>query len=129
MRLKVPLDRDSKKKNLGSDAKILVTLIKEQPLKKKDLIEKAGIVPSTFSRTEPLLLNYKAIKNINDEYCLFNYDENKANMEDLFKTYKSENKNVATLDEIANAMGKPPEVIINEAYAIGKIYNIIITRN
>lgn len=127
MRTITPLDRKSQKKDLGSDAKILVTLIKEQPLKKKDLIKKARIDPSTFSRAEPLLLDTKAIKIVDNEYCLSNYDEKKEDMNELFLRYEKEYKQTATLEEIANAMGQPPDDIKRDVYAFGKEYGIIIT--
>jgi hypothetical protein len=49
-------------KGLGADAKIIMALLKQQPLKRIELCEKANINESTFSRYKRLLLNRGILK-------------------------------------------------------------------
>ncbi len=58
---------------LGAGLRILKVLIHEQPLKRVDLIKKAKIAPSTFSRYRRRLLNEKVIKVTPDGYALYNF--------------------------------------------------------
>lgn len=62
-------------KKLGVDARIIIALIKEQPLKRVALCRKAGINASSFGRCKRLLLNKKVIKETSNGYSLYNFVE------------------------------------------------------
>ena len=62
-------------KGLGADAKIIIALLKQQPLKRIELCEKANINESTFSRYKRLLLNNGLMKESNKGFSLWFYNE------------------------------------------------------
>ncbi len=127
MRIKVPEDRQSKKPHFSSDAAILVALLKKQPQGKSELIKNSGISGSSFSRDEPLLLREGAMKIIEEGYVLSNYEKIDVDINEIFMILKGENRVEVTLEELANRMGKPPNTIIDQAYRLGKLYNIHIS--
>jgi hypothetical protein len=126
LRIKDPEDRSSIKARLGSDAAVLAVLLRNQPIEKRELITKAGISDSGFSRVEPLLLVEKLIKIIDGKYVLFNYENLDVDMEEIFKKFKNENKTEVRLEVLANMTGKPPEKIRDKAYSLAKKYNMHI---
>lgn len=65
----------SDKRELSADAKIIIALSNEQPLKREPLCKKAGVDESTFSRIRRVLLNNKVIKKTDSGYCLYNFIE------------------------------------------------------
>jgi hypothetical protein len=67
--------KQSDKKGLGADAKIIIALRKEQPLRRVELCKKAGVSVSNFSRCRRLLLNEKVIKETSNGYCLSDFVE------------------------------------------------------
>ena len=62
-------------KGLGADAKIILALLKKQPLKRIELCEKANINESTFSRYKRLLLNQGILKESNQGFSLWFQNE------------------------------------------------------
>jgi len=74
--------KQSDSKKLSADAKIIVALMKDQPLKRFALCKKACVSEATFSRNKRLLINNKVIKKTSKGYCLFNYVE-KPNLWDI----------------------------------------------
>ena len=62
-------------KGLGADAKIIIALLNQQPLKRLELCEKANINESTFSRYKRLLLNQGILKESNQGFSLWFYNE------------------------------------------------------
>jgi hypothetical protein len=62
-------------KGLGADAKIIIALLKQQPLKRIDLCKKANINESTFSRYKRLLLNQGILKESPQGFSLWYYKE------------------------------------------------------
>jgi hypothetical protein len=69
------LYKPSDAKGLGADAKIIVALLKQQPLKRIVLCEKAGINESTFSRYKRLLFNKGILKESTQGFSLWYYKE------------------------------------------------------
>jgi hypothetical protein len=124
MRYKNPEDRQSQKRGLGSDAAIIVTLIKEQPLEKKQLIEKAHVSDSSFSRVEPILLREKLLKQVDGGYALWYFESNVTILEDIFKDLKKNERYYVKIEELANLAGIPPKEIESEAYRLAKKYGI-----
>ena len=128
MRTKAPADRLSKKMRMGSDAAVLVALMRRQPLEKRDLIREAKIDDSTFSRVEPLLLSRGLIGITNDKYHLFNY-EGGEELEEIFKKFVKDSKYLVTLEEVADLVGRSPEGIKDQAYKMGHRYGVHIYYN
>jgi len=60
---------------LGAGAKILIALIKGQPLKRIDLCKNTGIDESTFNRYKRFLLNERIIKKTPKGYCLYGFND------------------------------------------------------
>jgi hypothetical protein len=69
------LYKSSDSKGLGADAKIILALLKQQPLKRIELCEKANINESTFSRYKRLLINKGIINETNRGFSLWYYKE------------------------------------------------------
>jgi hypothetical protein len=69
------LYKNSDAKSLGADAKIIIALLKQQPLKRIELCEKASINESTFSRYKRLLLNKGVLKESEQGFSLWYYKE------------------------------------------------------
>lgn len=68
--------RQSDKRVLSADARIIITLMKSQPLRRTILCKKAGVDESTFSRMRRVMQNKGIIKKTdNGNYCLFNFIE------------------------------------------------------
>ena len=65
--------RISDKKELSADAKIILVLKNNQPLKAKAIWERAKINSSTFYRLCQVLITKGLIQRIGDEYALWNY--------------------------------------------------------
>jgi hypothetical protein len=65
-------------KGLGADAKIIIALLKQQPLKRIELCEKANINESTFSRYKRLLLNRGILKETAQGFSLWYYRESQS---------------------------------------------------
>jgi hypothetical protein len=65
-------------KGLGADAKIIMALLKQQPLKRIELCEKANINESTFSRYKRLLLNKGILKESTQGFSLWYYEESSS---------------------------------------------------
>jgi hypothetical protein len=123
MRNKKPEERLSQNKKLGSGAAIMAALMKGQPLSKRELIQKAAIDDSTFSRMEPLLLREDLIKVIGDKYYLFNFEGDEV-LEEIFKKFMSEGRKLVQIEEVADLAGRSPESIIDNAYKIAKKYDV-----
>lgn len=70
--------KQSDKRDLSADTKIIVALIREQPLNRTMLCEKAGIDTSTFYRVRRVLLNRNIIKKNDKGYCLFNFRDQQS---------------------------------------------------
>jgi hypothetical protein len=125
MRNKKPEERLSQNKTLGSGAAIMAALMKGQPLSKRELIQKAAIDDSTFSRMEPLLLREDLIKVIDDKYYLFNYEFDEV-LDDIFKKFVNDGRKLVLIEEVADLAGRSPESIIDNAYKKAKKYDVHI---
>jgi len=123
MRNKKPEERLSQNKKLGSGAAIMAALMKGQPLSKRELIQKAAIDDSTFSRMEPRLLKEELIKIMDDKYYLFNFEGDEV-LEEIFKKFVRDGKKLVVIEEVADLAGRSPESIKDLAYKIAKKYDI-----
>lgn len=68
------LYKTSDAKGLGADAKIIIALLKQQPLKRIELCKKANINESTFSRYKRLLSNKGILKESDQGVSLWFYN-------------------------------------------------------
>jgi len=127
MKIKDPEERWSKKPHLSTDAAILVALLKKQPQDKRELIKNSRVSDSSFSRDEPLLLREVAIKIVDEGYALSNYEKLDVDIEKEFRKLKVENRATVSIEELANRVGKPPELIREQSYRLGSKCKIIIT--
>jgi hypothetical protein len=78
------LYKASDAKGLGADAKIIIALLKQQPLKRIDLCGKANVNESTFSRYKRLLINKGIIKESNQGFSLWFYNESLSLWDTLY---------------------------------------------
>ena len=101
-----PESSPNRKTDLSSDAKIIVALIKNQPLTKEELCKAAKISDSSFYRNVPLLEEEKTIKCVDDMYSLFDYDSLEKKIEDaLIKIIRE--KKIVFPRFVENEIGKP----------------------
>ncbi|MCX6654167.1 MAG: hypothetical protein NTY03_03490 [Candidatus Bathyarchaeota archaeon] len=95
-------------------------------MEKKQLIEKAHVSDSSFSRVEPILLREKLLKQVDGGYALWYFESNVTILEDIFKDLKKNERYYVKIEELANLAGIPPKEIESEAYRLAKKYGISI---
>ena len=126
MNTKKPKEIKGRKGGLSSDAAIIVTLLKEQPLEKKLLIKKSMVSESSFSRDQPMLLDENVIKMVEGGYALWYYESTIILLEKKFMELQQSNESAVRIGTLANYSGTPPEKIREEAYRLGKQYRITV---
>ena len=67
--------KQSDKKKLSADAKIIIALLRKQPQKRLELIKSACINQSSFSRSKRLFIKRGILKNGDKGYSLRDYKE------------------------------------------------------
>ena len=67
--------KQSDKRDLGADAKIIIALLNDQPQKRLELCKKAGIHQSTFSRYKRVFANWGILKEGDKGFSLWFYKE------------------------------------------------------
>lgn len=122
----------SRKKDLSSDAKILVVLMKEQPLTNAEIQIKAKISHATFYNTMPQLETWNIVKRVDYKYMiaisgftdtLFELD---AFLQSCIEKHGNFSSQVISLEDLANSVGKPPKDIEKDAYYLAKKYGFEI---
>ncbi len=81
-------------KSLGADAKIIIALLKQQPLKRVEICQRANINESTFSRYKRLLVNQKIIKESNQGFSLWFYIESPTLWDTMYSALQKEGGNL-----------------------------------
>lgn len=123
--------RRSKKmrRRLSSDAKIIWALMKKQPRSFEGLRKKSGLSRSQFYPTIEFMIDRGIVKEIKNkphlskgQFALFNYTD----LEEVFILMKNHVTRVS-LDDLAQAVGKPPTEIEREAYRLAQKYEIRIS--
>jgi hypothetical protein len=101
-----PEDSPSRKSQLSSDAKIIIALIKNQPLTKEKICVETKISDRTFYRIISLLERMKIIRRIDHKYALWDFSPLETKIETAFsKLFKQ--TFCVTSDEIVNEIGMP----------------------
>jgi len=119
-----PQNSSSRKRQLSSDAKIIVTLLKRQPQTKKELREETKISESAFYRNVFLLTEENIIKCEDGLYALWNFISLEKTVEDALIKLIRERK-VAFQDSMVYEIGKPWSEI--EAITLKKAKDLGLT--
>lgn len=115
----------SDKKKLSSDAKVILVLMKRQPLAFQDLYKRAKIHEKTLYRLLRLLLDRGIIKEVSErKYALSDYTTLEETFIKLKKKYSALKE--VSLDDLAYDVGKPPEDIRQKAYELAKKHGLRI---
>jgi hypothetical protein len=101
-----PNPSSSRKNQLSSDAKIIITLIKEQPQTKEEICKETKISPRTFYRIISLLEEQKIVKCEDHTYALWYFNPLEKQIEAALSKYITEEKYV-TCNIIVDEIGKP----------------------
>jgi hypothetical protein len=81
--------KQSDTKDFSADAKIIIALLKRQPLTRLELCKDTGINEATFSRNKRLLTNRGIMKEDKKGFSLWNYFENPSLWESLVEKMKN----------------------------------------
>jgi hypothetical protein len=76
------------KKELSSDAKIIVSLLKKQPQNTDELCKSAGVPRSTFYSDRPALENSGVLKETEKGYALWTYDDREEDVTQATKKWR-----------------------------------------
>jgi hypothetical protein len=99
-----------RKRQLSSEAKIIIELIKNQPLTKDELCQNTKLNIRTFYRINSFLLEQKIIKPIDGMYALWNFDPLEKQIENALIKLQKKTAFIGT-SMISNEMGIPwPEI-------------------
>ena len=74
----------TKKSRLSSDARIILSLIKNQPLTKKQICDETKISTQTFYRNISILNKKQIIKCVDQKYSLRNFEPLETKIESAF---------------------------------------------
>ena len=96
----------SRKNQLSSDAKIIITLIKNQPQTKQEICKETKIKSRTFYRNISLLEEQKIVKCEDHTYALWYFNPLDKQIEDAFSKLLVRNEIVHS-SHIVNEIGKP----------------------
>jgi len=114
------------KQRLSSDTKILIALMKSQPLTRDELIEESKISKSQFYRTIPLLKKHHCVEKIEGKYVINvgGYKDGLVELDNLFQTLKKKEYpfKIMSLADLAFHVQKPVEDIKEAAYILAKKY-------
>jgi len=113
------------KRRLSSDARIIVALLKKQPLDKDELCKGAAVSKSAFYRLRPLLVDSGIIKEVEGGYALWTFSELEKIVEDaLFRLIRKGYRII--VEDLTNEVGKPWSEIETVTYAVLKKYKLQI---
>lgn len=115
------------KKKFGSDAKILLALIKKQPQSRQEIMDNGNLKTSAYQRAMPLLIREKIVKKKGNQYTLYNYVDWKGRLEQVVREYSIKfPRGQLSLTDLANVVGMPPKNIKIEAFQLTHKYGIKI---
>ena len=122
------MTKQSYKRRLSADAKVVLALMEMQPLTFLDLCKRAGISKSQLYRIMHVLLGEKKVRVISDtpqvaerKYALEDY----TTLEEVFIRFKEKYSEVS-LDDLAYEVGESPRKIESKAYELAKKYGLKI---
>ena len=97
----------SRKDQLSSDAKIIIALLKRQPLTKKEICIETKLSQQTFYRNVSLLKRKQIIQDLDQKYALWNFEPLETKIEAVFSKLMEETNYAIGADQIVNKMGMP----------------------
>jgi len=115
-----------RKRQLSSDAKIIVALLKNQPQDKAQLLQSTGVSESAFYRDASFLLGTGIIKITDGTYSLWFFDPLEKIIEDTLIKFTSEKQFVNAI-VISNEIGKPWPEIASLTYQVAKKLGLTIS--
>lgn len=116
----------SRKNQLSSDAKIIITLIKKQPQTKEEICKETKISDRTLHRIISLLEAQQIIKCKDHNYALWYFDPLEERIEAAFSELLLENPIVYSV-HIVSAIGKPWHEIEAVTYKVAEELGLTIT--
>jgi hypothetical protein len=96
----------SRKNQLSSDAKIIITLIKNQPQTKEEICKETKINIRTFYRIISLLEEQKIVKYEDNTYALWYFNPLEKQIEDAFSKLLLRNE-IVHHSHIVDKLGRP----------------------
>ena len=111
--------RSSRKNQLSSDTKIIVSLIKKQPQTKEEICKETKISDRTFYRIISLLEEQKIVKCEDHTYALWYFNPLEKQIEDAFSKLLIGDQ-ILHFSHIVNEIGKPWHEIEAATYKIAK---------
>jgi len=127
--IKKSKSRTNKKRQLSSDAKIIVALLKKHPQTKQELCEKTKISESTFYRNISLLEKQQIIKCANKTYALSNFDSLEKTVQTTLTKLIAQDNWYIYPHYVADEVGKPWAEIEIVTYKIAKQLGLTITKS
>jgi hypothetical protein len=115
-----------KKRQLSSDAKIIITLIKKQPQTKEEICIETEISDRTFYRIISLLEVRQIVKRVDHTYALWNFDFIEKTIETAMTKLLGENGYVNS-EWLIDEVGKPWQEIQSATLKIAKKLGLTIT--
>ena len=122
-----PQSSASIKRQLSSDAKIIVALLNNPRQDKAQLLKSTGIPERTFYRHASFLLENNIIKITDNMYALWLLDPLEKIIENALIKSTSGEKQYASAIAIANEIGKPWPQIEALTYQVAKKLGLTIT--
>jgi hypothetical protein len=96
------------KSQLSSDTKIIIALMKKQPLTKKEICLETKISEQTLYRKISILNDNHITKCVDQKYALWNFDPLETQIENAFSNlFKHEGCWFVTQNHIASELGMP----------------------
>jgi hypothetical protein len=122
----------SYQKRISSQVKILVALMKRQPLTTSELVKNSGISTSQFYRAVPILVGERILKKIMGKPARYvidvgSYKNEYVELDGILQILTRECVvRTISLTDLAHFVGKPPKKIEDAAYELAKKYHIRI---
>jgi predicted transcriptional regulator len=120
--------RAFKREQLSSDAKIIVALLKKQPLTNADLIKETMMKQRTFHRSINLLKEKDVIQCSDGMYALKGFDFLEKRIEDAFVKLLSQGP-IVHYNHLVNELGKPWTDIQSASFKIAKKLDLFYDNN
>lgn len=109
----------SRKNKVSSDAKIIISLIKNQPQTKEEICKETKTRDRTFYRIISLLREQKIVKYEDHTYALWYFNPLEKQIEDAFSKLLVGDESLHS-SHIANEIGKPWHEIEVATYKIAR---------
>jgi hypothetical protein len=115
-----------RKKELSSDAKIIVALLRKQPKTKEEICKETETKDKVFYRNVSLLEKMHIIKSIDHKYALWDFEPVELKIEDAFSKLTKTTAFIGQ-DRIVNEVGLPWHEIEKLTFKIAKKLGLAIS--